>query len=227
MKGIECSIIGALVLNKQTGKRIGCLVIDALKGYTNKPMAKRLRCSLIGTIILNIPTTKRVGLFGGVVCSFKHALLCFAGWLAWWLGVCVSPSSLAVRIPPASKLLLTSKRMETRTLFCFLRFAGSSGRAAWIAREGKGREGRRRGGKGWSASERGNCLKSGKKTWGKRLYLYVAGTISICSWRRSPHKGQTTARWTTRRTTRCGRSGGFLDSVSFFRFWFFCVFGFW
>jgi hypothetical protein len=44
-------IIGALVLNKQTGKSIGCLIIDALKGYINKPMAKRIRCSLIGTII--------------------------------------------------------------------------------------------------------------------------------------------------------------------------------
>jgi hypothetical protein len=73
-------------LNKQTGKRIGCLVIDALKGYINKPMAKRIRCSLIGTIVLNISTTKGIGLFRRVNSSFECALPC---WLAGLLAGCL------------------------------------------------------------------------------------------------------------------------------------------
>ncbi len=86
MKGIECSIIGALVLNKQTRKRIMCLVIDALKGYINKPMAKKIRCSLIGTIVLNIATTKRIGLFGSINSSFETGLFC---WVAGLLAGCL------------------------------------------------------------------------------------------------------------------------------------------
>jgi hypothetical protein len=86
MKGFECSIIGALVLNKQIGKSIGCLVIDTLKGYINKPMAKKIRCSLIGTIIL-IPTIKRIGLFDSRNSSSKSLLLCSVDWLAGWVSV--------------------------------------------------------------------------------------------------------------------------------------------
>jgi hypothetical protein len=73
--------------------------IDALKGYINKPMVKRIRCSLIGTIILNIQTTKRIGLFDIVNSSFELVLLC---WVAGLLAGCLCIAQQVGCSKPAS-----------------------------------------------------------------------------------------------------------------------------